>query len=151
MKINSQLIALQELMQLETLLALQIHGVRWLSRGQVIEILVLLMPPILTLWKNERKESWYDKTRIFLVQFCLHMLADIMCEINKLNKQFQEVYIDVISLGVVTDVTVNTLKRWFLRRDTFTYDTCCLYKFIDASKFGFLEIFDEGLVHKHEL
>jgi hypothetical protein len=151
-KRNSQLIALQELMQLETLQALQIHGVRWLSRGQVIERLVVLMPPILTLWKNERKDSWYDKARIFSVQFCLHMLADIMCELNKLNKQFQEEYIDVSSLGAAIDVTVNTLKRWFLRSDTFADGTCYLSKFIDASKFGFLEICDkEGLVHKHEL
>jgi len=80
------------------------------------------------------------------------MLGDIMCELNKLNKQFQEEYIDVNSLGAATDVTVNTLKMWFLIRDTFADGTCYLSKFIDASKFGFLEICDkEGLVHKHEL
>jgi hypothetical protein len=151
-KRNSQLIALQELMQLETLQALQIHGVRWLSRGQVIERLVVLMPPILTLWKNERKDSWYDKARIFSVQFCLHMLADVMCELNKLNKKFQEEYVDVTSLGETIDVTINTLKMWFLRSDTFADGTCYLSKFLDASKFGYLEILDkEGLVHRHEL
>lgn len=68
-KRNSQVITLQELMQLETFQALQIHGDRWLSRGQVIDRLVVLMPPILTLWKNERKDSWYDKARIFSVNF----------------------------------------------------------------------------------
>ena len=151
-KRNSQLISLQEVMQLETLHVIQIHGVRWLSRGQVIERLVVLMPPILTLWKNERNDSWYDKARIFSVQFCLHMLADIMCELNKLNKKFQEEYVDVTSLGAAIDVTINTLKRWFLRSDTFADGTSYLSKFLDASKFGYLEICDkEGLVHRHEL
>ena len=122
-KRNDQLISLQKLMQLETLHALQIHGVRWLSRGQVIERLVVLMPPILTLWKSEKKDSWYDKARIFSVQFCLHMLADIMSELNKLNKKFQEEYVDVTSLGAAIDVTINTLKMWFLRNDTFADGT----------------------------
>lgn len=151
-KRNSQLIALQELVQLETLLALQIHGVRWLSRGKVIEKLVVFMPPILTLWKNERKDSWYDKARIFSVQFCLHMVANIMCELNKLNKNFQEEHVNVISLGAAIDLTINTFKRWFLRSDTFANGTCYLSKFLNASKFGYIEICDnEGLVHRHEL
>ena len=76
-------------MQLETLNVVQIHGVISLSRGQFVERLGVLMPPILTLSKKERKESWYDKERIFSVHFCLYMLADIMGELNKLNKKFQ--------------------------------------------------------------
>jgi len=56
-------------MQLETLQALQIHGVRWLSRGQVIERLVVLMPPILTLWKNEKKTHGMIKQEYFQYNF----------------------------------------------------------------------------------
>ena len=89
---------------------------------------------------------------IFSVQFCLHMLADIMGELNKLNKKFQEEYVDGTSLGAAIDVTINTLRRWFLRNDTFADGTCYLSKFLGASKFGYLEICDkEGLVHQHEL
>ena len=80
------------------------------SRGQVVERLVVLMPPILTLWKKEKKNSWYDKARIFSVQFCLHMIADIMGELNKLNKKFQENIFDVASLGMAINVTINSLK-----------------------------------------
>ena len=130
-------------MQLETLHSLQIHGVRWLSRGQVIERLVVLMPPILTLWKNERNDSWYYKAKIFSVQFCLHMLADIMCKLNKLDKKFQEEYVEVTSLGAAIDVIINTLKTWFLRRDTSTDSTCYLSKFLDACKFCHLVICDK--------
>ena len=69
-KRNSELIALQELVQLKTLNAIQIYGFRWLSRGQVIERVVVMMPPMLTLWKKEKKDSLYDKAMIFSVQFC---------------------------------------------------------------------------------
>ena len=86
------------------------------------------------------------------MQLCLHMLADIMCELNKLNKKFQEEYVDVTSLGGAIYVTINTLKRCFLRSDTFAKGTSYLSKFLDASKFGYLEICDkEGLVHNNEL
>ena len=109
------------------------------------------MPPIITLWKNERNDLWYDKERIILVQFCLHMVAGIMCELNKLSKKLQEEYLDVTSLGTTIDGTINTLKKWFLTSDTFADGTCYLAKFLGASKFGYLEICDkEGLVHKHE-
>ncbi|XP_057858696.1 uncharacterized protein LOC131067628 [Cryptomeria japonica] len=151
-KRNGELIALQELMQLETLQSLQIHGAGWLSRGQVIERLIALMPSILTLWKMEKMDLWYDKATIFSIQFCLHMLADVMRELTKLKEKFQEEYVDVTSLGATVDVTINTLSRWFLRSDTFADGTCYLSKFLDASKFGYLEITDkEGFIHRHEL
>ena len=75
-----------------------------------------------------------------------------MGELDKLNKKFQEEYVDVTSLGEAIDVMINTLRRWFLRNDTFADGTCYLSKFLDDSKFGYLEICDnEGLVHRHEL
>ena len=75
-----------------------------------------------------------------------------MGELDKLNKKFQEEYVDVTSLGAPIDFTINTLRRWFLRNDIFADGTCYLSKFVYASKFGYLEICDkEGLVHRHEL
>jgi hypothetical protein len=65
-------------MELESLQVLQIHGIRWLCRGQVVERLVALMPTILNLWKKERKNSWYHKEMIFSIQFCLNMLANFL-------------------------------------------------------------------------
>ena len=46
------------------------------------------------------------------------MIADIMGELNKLNKKFQEEYVDVTSLGAAVDVTINTLKRCFFKETT---------------------------------
>jgi len=53
-KRNNELIVLLEIMELESLQVLQIHGIKWLSRGQMVEILVTLMLAILSLWKKER-------------------------------------------------------------------------------------------------
>ncbi len=78
-KLNSELVSLQEMMELETLHFLQIHGVGWLSSGQVIQRLVGLTPVILRLWKKEKNDYLYDKERIFYVQFFLHMIVDVMC------------------------------------------------------------------------
>ena len=64
---------------------LKIHSIRWLSRGQVMERLVTLMPAILEQWEKHEKK-WYEYATIFQVQFMLHLLADILLELNKLNE-----------------------------------------------------------------
>ena len=74
--------------------------------------------------KKENNDSWYDKERIFSIQFCLHMLAYVMCELKQLIKKIQEEHIDDTSLWTTIDVTVNTLRRLFLRHDTFPNGAC---------------------------
>jgi hypothetical protein len=76
---------------------------------------------------EERNESWYDMEKIFSVQLCLHILADVMCEINKLNNKSQEEYVDVTSLGETIDVTINNLKMCFFGSETFGDGTCVTY------------------------
>ena len=82
---------------------LKIHFIRWLSRGQVMERLVTLMPAILEQWEKHEKK-WYEYATIFQVQFMLHLLADILVELNKLNEQFQRELMDVTMLGVHLDL-----------------------------------------------
>ena len=85
---------------------------RWLSRGEVIIRLVKIMPTILTLWKNDRKTlSWYDKARIYSIQLCLHMLVDVLGELNKLNKTFQQENVDITTIGLALEVTISTLSK----------------------------------------
>jgi hypothetical protein len=130
-KRNNELNDLLKVMQIDVLDVLQIHSVRWLSRGEVIIRLVKLMPTILTLWKNEKKKktsSWYDKTQIYSIQFCFHMLADVLGELNKLNVTFQEENVDITTIGLALEVTISTLSRWFLRKETFAEGTTYLSK-----------------------
>ena len=152
-KRSNELNDLLKVMQIDVLDVLQIHSVRWLSRGEVIIRLVKLMPAILTLWKNERKtSSWYDKARIYSIQFSLHMLADVLGELNKLNKTFQEENVDITTIGLALEVTISTLSRWFLRKETFAEGTTYLSKFLSDSQYGYIEIKDEGaVIDRHDL
>ena len=59
-----EIIELLEQMQLVAHRPLQIHNVRWLSRGQVMERLVTIMPAILTIWRRENLKEWYNKASI---------------------------------------------------------------------------------------
>ncbi|KAH7424145.1 hypothetical protein KP509_12G092200 [Ceratopteris richardii] len=81
--------------------ALQIHSVRWLSRGQVMERL---------------------KSTIFCVQFMIHFLVDVLKELNKLNMEFQRHEMDVISISAMLDLTIEKLKRRYLDVDANNFD-----------------------------
>jgi hypothetical protein len=57
-------------------MSLRFHSVRWLSRGQVMERLLHVMPAILEAFKDE-EPIWYQKMTFFQFQFLLHMLVDV--------------------------------------------------------------------------
>jgi len=144
-KRNNELVALLEIMKLESLQVLQIHGIRWLSRGQVVERLVTLMPAILSLWKKERKKEFMVsyKSRIFSVQFCLSMFADVLMELNSLNKKFQKDKVDITYLVITIDHTLNTLKICFCKPNSSAEGAVHLTKFLKDSKDGFIESVDK--------
>ena len=56
----------------------------------------------------------YELTTIFQVQFCIHLLADVIIELNMLNRKFQEDHIDITSIGTTLDVTISMFRKWFL-------------------------------------
>ncbi|KAH7331895.1 hypothetical protein KP509_20G056100 [Ceratopteris richardii] len=98
---------LLEEMNLQALEVLQIHDVRWLSRGKVMERLVVLMPTILTFWKIDAT-CWYEKLRIFKVLFLIHFIAHVLHELNELNCHFQEENVDMCS------AKINQVFHWIL-------------------------------------
>lgn len=78
-----------------------------------MERLVKLMPALL----KERElgeKKMYDLATIFQVQFCIHLLADVLTELNKLNQKFQEDHVDITSIGTTLDITINMLHKRFL-------------------------------------
>ncbi|XP_059070451.1 uncharacterized protein LOC131860102 [Cryptomeria japonica] len=150
-KRNNELNELLRVMEIDVLNVLQIHTTKWLSRGEVIIRLVKLMPAILTLWKKDKKcSTLYEKTRIYSIQFCLHMLADVLGELNKLNKIFQEENVDITVIGLALDEAIGNLYRWFLRKGTFAEGTTYLSKFLIDSQFGCIEVKEDGVTDKHE-
>jgi hypothetical protein len=104
-KRTNEILELLEQMQLDAHRPLQIHNIRWLSRGQVMERLVSIMPAILTIWKKENLKEWYNKACIYSVQFCFCMMADVLHLMNILSLKLQKENLDVTSIGAEIDTT----------------------------------------------
>ncbi|KAH7332329.1 hypothetical protein KP509_20G082300 [Ceratopteris richardii] len=140
---------LQE-MNLQVLEVLQIHDVRWLTRGNVMVRLVKLLPAILTFWKCQAP-MWYEKLCIFKVLFCIHLLADVLLELDGLNKIFQKESIDITSFSTSIEVCLNTLRKKFLG-DIFAKGTIYLKLFIENAQMGYLKhVTENGEEYTHTL
>ena len=61
------------------------------------------MPAILEQCQKHEKK-WYKYVTIFQVQFMLHLLANILVELNKLNEKFQKELVDVTMLIIHLDI-----------------------------------------------
>ncbi|MCO5578402.1 hypothetical protein L7F22_032243 [Adiantum nelumboides] len=127
---------LLEEMNIQVLEVLQIHDVRWLARGNVMKRLTKLMPGILSFWKTGAR-AWYDKLRIYKVLFSIYMLADILHDMDMLNKVFQKETADVTSFSTSIEVTLSSLRRKLLS-PSFAKDTLYLKDFMDSTKEGVL-------------
>jgi hypothetical protein len=85
-----------------SLTILQFHLVHWFFRGQVLERSLYYMPTILDAFQV-LKPYWYQEVTTFLFQFMLHLVVDVLMELNKLNKNFQYDMADILfqQLGVL--------------------------------------------------
>ena len=68
---------------------LQIHQTWWVSRAEVMNMLVKIMPTLLQEWKIDDAKM-YEMGTLFQVQFCIHFLVDVLAELDKLSQRFQE-------------------------------------------------------------
>ncbi|CAI7844483.1 unnamed protein product, partial [Closterium sp. NIES-54] len=65
-----------------------IHAVRWLSRGDAVRRLCKVLGAcIVLLWEHNHKA--YEIVTCYKFQFCLFFLADILADMNDLNRCFQ--------------------------------------------------------------
>ena len=62
-----------------------------------------------------RNKNMYELPTIFQVQFCIHLLADVLIHLNKLNQKLQEDHVDNTSIGTILDVAFSMLRKPFLR------------------------------------
>ncbi|KAH7421532.1 hypothetical protein KP509_13G062500 [Ceratopteris richardii] len=133
--------------------ALQIHSVRWLSRGQVMERLVNIMSAILHQWEHSEKK-WYKSITIFAVQFMIHFLVDVLNELNKLNMEFQWHDMDVTIISALLDLTIEKLKWRYIDVDVknFGQGSPYLSSFLKMAKDSMLFYEDaSGNSHAHAL
>jgi len=149
-KRHGELKELMESFQITKLEVLQIHQIRWLSRGKVMERLVKLMPALLKDWELGEKKM-YELATIFQVQFYIHLLADVLIELNKLNQKFQEDHVDITSIGTTLDVSISMLRKRFLG-DIFGAGAVNISSFLSKAQGGTLEFADRTcMIHLHPL
>ncbi|CAI7898959.1 unnamed protein product [Closterium sp. NIES-54] len=93
-----------------------IHTVRWLSRGDAVRRLCKVLGAcIILLW--ERSHKVYKIVTCYKFQFCLFFLADILADMNDLNRCFQKRDIDVTEIVKTIEATTADLTERYLDTD----------------------------------
>lgn len=93
----------------------------------------------------------YELETIFQVHFCIHLLADVLIELNRLNQKFQDDHIDITSIGTTLDVTISMLRKRFLG-DIFGVGAMHISSFLIKVKGETLKFADNiCMVHLHPL
>ncbi|CAI5486359.1 unnamed protein product [Closterium sp. Naga37s-1] len=90
-----------------------IHTVRWLSRGDAVARLCkVLSACIVLLWEHNHKA--YEIVTCYKFQFCLFFLADILADMNDLNRCFQRRELDVTEIAKTIESTTSDLTERYL-------------------------------------
>ncbi|CAI7912923.1 unnamed protein product [Closterium sp. NIES-54] len=93
-----------------------IHTVRWLSRGDAVRRLCKVLGAcIVLLW--ERSHKVYKIVTCYKFQFCLFFFADILADMNDLNRCFQKRDIDVTEIAKTIEATTVDLTEQYLDTD----------------------------------
>ncbi|CAI5500035.1 unnamed protein product [Closterium sp. Naga37s-1] len=90
-----------------------IHAVRWLSRGDAVRRLCKVLGAcIVLLWEHNHKA--YEIVTCYKFQFCLFFLADILADMNDLNRCFQRRELDVTEISKTIESTTGDLTERYL-------------------------------------
>ena len=152
---NEALQSLLTIMEIGRLKVLHIHNVWWLSMGQVMERMASIMPAILSVFGGPGGcGELYHEFRCFSILFFIHLLADVLGELNTLNKIFQKENLDLTEIGEAIEITTRSLSRKFLvdEKEEFGADTKFVAHFLDISRSDQIHFQDStGAVHSHIL
>ncbi|KAH7428994.1 hypothetical protein KP509_09G026200 [Ceratopteris richardii] len=121
--------------------------------GQVMERMVHIMPVVLEQWKR-REKKWYSHATLFVVQFMIHLLADVLSELNKLNQEFQRNEFDVTLIGALIDFTFEKFTHSYLSNDIYGFGNGSkhLTMLMNMAKENSLTFVDaKGHAHNHVL
>ncbi|CAI5526109.1 unnamed protein product [Closterium sp. Naga37s-1] len=90
-----------------------IHTVRWLSRGDAVRRLCnVLGACIVLLWEHNHKA--YEIVTCYKFHICLFFLADILADMNNLNRCFQRRELDVTEISKTIESTTGDLTERYL-------------------------------------
>ncbi|CAI7844165.1 unnamed protein product, partial [Closterium sp. NIES-53] len=110
---HARFMDLQEVIT-ETSLEVQgIHSVRWLSRGDAVHRLVAVLPAVIVLLK-ELNSKMYKLASSYRFHFFLYFLADVLEQLNILNKTFQHKQLDLVSLHAQIKRTTHHIESRYV-------------------------------------
>ena len=72
------------------------------------------MSTILEAWELDEPTWYHNITSLQFQFFAVHLIADILVELNKLNRKFQCDHVDITSRASTMDVTITLLRRQYL-------------------------------------
>ncbi|CAI5496123.1 unnamed protein product [Closterium sp. Naga37s-1] len=94
---HARFMDLQEVITETSLKVQGIHSVWWLSWGDAVRRLVAVLPAVIVLLK-ELNSKMYALASSYRFHFFLYFLADVLEQLNILNKTFQQRQLDLVSL-----------------------------------------------------
>ena len=101
---------------------------------------------------RDNHHQLYNDLRIFKVVFCIYLLADVLQELNILNKIFQIENVDLSQLGAQIELTTCSLTWMFLDAENFGVDFKYVKILMDVAQDGIIEYRDKtGTIHTHSL
>ena len=102
--------------------------------------------------RKDNDQQLYNDLRIFKVIFCIYLLADVLHELNILNKIFQIENVDLSQLGAQIELTTCSLTRMFLDAENFGVDSKYVKIFMDVAQDGTIKYRDKtGTIHSQSL
>ncbi|CAI5501958.1 unnamed protein product [Closterium sp. Naga37s-1] len=90
-----------------------IHQVRWLSRGDAVLRLVTVFPAIIVML-YEWDETLYELATSYRFHFLLYFLADVLEQLNILNKSFQQRELDIAGVHAQIRRTISYLETRYV-------------------------------------
>ncbi|CAI5489931.1 unnamed protein product [Closterium sp. Naga37s-1] len=90
-----------------------IKDVRWLSRGDAIDRFVAVLPAAIVLLHEQDKDTYHMVTS-FKFHFFLFFIADVLKELNDLNRKFQRRAVDVTRVSGMVENTCAQLTACYV-------------------------------------
>ncbi|CAI5529647.1 unnamed protein product [Closterium sp. Naga37s-1] len=110
---HQRFLELQELFTATNLELQGIHQVRWLSRGDAVLRTVTVFPALLVML-YEWDETLYELATSYRFHFLLFFLADVLEQLNILNKSFQQRELDIAGVHAQIRRTLSHLESRYV-------------------------------------
>ncbi|CAI5494337.1 unnamed protein product [Closterium sp. Naga37s-1] len=129
--VHSRFLELQQILHATQLEMQGIKDARWLSRGDAIDRFVAVLPSAIVLLHEQDKDTYHMVTSLKF-HFFLYFIADVLKELNELNRKFQRRAVDVTHVsGMVENTCAKLTARYVEYGVNFAEDSDRLTAFLE--------------------